>query len=385
MKKIFSIFSLLVVLAINNSCKNDLDATAPYKESIVVYGLIDPADSVNYIRVNRVFLGQGDATQVAQIQDSVYFKPGEASVVVEKYFNGALKQSYLFSETYEKSLVPGAFNTNQLIYKSTQKFKTDTVLFGNLSVDFEYVLRVKNHKTGTTFESSKIKLVKNVASNSRQACSQSMGNNCFLYDLTANVFISPYVLASGPVMTGVVISTPTNCAMTGCFMNMYYREVLLADTSVKTGKKFTYDLGEQKAEDGRGGVTMDYSFSGKSFFEAMANSVVDNSSIKERIADSIVFTFYFAGNEYKLYREINNVSGSFGQEKPIYTNMKNGSFGVFSSRTKILVNKKMHDLAGPAIQVGIVDKKFLEFLRDPSYSYCRFRFRGPNYPVNTGC
>ena len=57
--KLISLIYLVFIVAIFNSCKNDLDALAPYKESIAVYGLIDPADSVNYIRVNRVFLGSG--------------------------------------------------------------------------------------------------------------------------------------------------------------------------------------------------------------------------------------------------------------------------------------------------------------------------------------
>ena len=227
--KLISLIYLVFIVATFNSCKNDLDALAPYKESIAVYGLIDPADSVNYIRVNRVFLGSGSAVDVAQIQDSVYFRPGEATVTVEKYWNGTLKQKYVFSETYEKPLQPGVFNTNQLIYKSTQKFKADSSI-GNFSGNyFEYKLVVKNNKTGAVFSSKKINLIKEIKSNSTsQLCSSiTNSNNCFFYDPNSIVFISAYQSLNGPSTTKIEFTTPKNCSFTSTNLVFYYRSVYL--------------------------------------------------------------------------------------------------------------------------------------------------------------
>ncbi len=155
MKKLIAFCLFGIAGLLFNSCKNDLDSLAPYSESIVVYSLIDPADSANYVRVNRVFLGEGDANQTAQIMDSVYFKPGEAIVSIEKYWNSIKKQTYVFTETYEKPLEAGAFNSNQLIYKSKQKFKSDSS--GKF---FEYKLIVKNNLSGKIYNSKNIKLIK---------------------------------------------------------------------------------------------------------------------------------------------------------------------------------------------------------------------------------
>lgn len=366
-----------MVLLNINSCKNDLDAMAPYKESIAVYGMLDPTDSVNYIRVNRVFLGAGDANQIAQIQDSVYFKPGEATVVVEKYWNGTLKQTYNFYETYEKPLEQGVFNVNQLIYKSTQKFKSDSS-----NKFFEYILKVTNVKTQTLFESEKINLVKDITSTPNQACG-TLGSTCFFNDPNSIINISPYVNTFGPIETRVKFATPRYCATSSVKLRFHYTEVNLDASTVK--KYFDFSLGEIDADVSTGGETMDFTFPGVTFYNALNSSIPDNNNVLERVADSITFHFYFGGAELQLYKDINNTSGSFGQEKPIYTNMKNGAVGVFSSRTKFLVNKKMFRCGLSGTQVNIINEAFLNFLRDSNYPYCRMRFRGPDCTPNPGC
>jgi len=371
--KIISLFSFIILIALFNSCKNDLDALAPYKESIAVYGLIDPADSVNYIRVNRVFLGNGSAVDVAQIKDSVYFKPGEANVTIEKYWNGLLKQKYIFNETYEKPLQTGVFNSNQLIYKSKQKFKADS-----LGRYFEYILKVTNTKTTTVFESEKIKLIKDVSTNPASSmCTATLGLNCFFNQ--SNISI----LTPANAKTKVMFYTPINCASTSFKLRMHYRNLFLNNSEERI--YFEFDRGNLNAETSTGGELMDFTFPGVNFYGALANGVPERTNLKERVIDSMTFHFYFAGNEFKLYQEINNTSGSFGQEKPIYTNMKNGAVGVFSSRTKVIVTKKMFDCSiSPDFQTNVISNQTRDALTISPYT-CRFRFRGPNCSTNTGC
>lgn len=56
------------------SCTNELDVTAPYKDTTIVYGLLSPNDSVQYIKIYKAFLGDGNAYTFAQVADSFYFK-----------------------------------------------------------------------------------------------------------------------------------------------------------------------------------------------------------------------------------------------------------------------------------------------------------------------
>jgi hypothetical protein len=134
MLKIRILFIAFASLLFFHSCKNDLDVLAPYKESVAIYGLLDNTDTINYIRVNKVFLGEGDATYMAQNADSVYFQPGEISVKLERIKNG-LTVSVTNPSTasmqinLRDTLIPlssGSFNTQQRIYYTKHPLYNDS-------------------------------------------------------------------------------------------------------------------------------------------------------------------------------------------------------------------------------------------------------------------
>ena len=52
------------------SCDKDLQINDDYKDITIVYGLLNPNDSLSYIRIEKAFLSDGDIFQAAQIPDS---------------------------------------------------------------------------------------------------------------------------------------------------------------------------------------------------------------------------------------------------------------------------------------------------------------------------
>src|SRR3989337_83336 len=81
--KIF-VYSLLIFSLLFGSCKNDLDVLAPYEEQIVAYCLLNPLDTVQYVKVTKSFLGDVDAFLMANQFDSVNFGANELTVSLEK-------------------------------------------------------------------------------------------------------------------------------------------------------------------------------------------------------------------------------------------------------------------------------------------------------------
>ena len=69
--KIFIIASFIVFFF---SCKNELNINAPYKEVPSVYAVLNPQDPIQMIRINKVFLGEGNANEMAQISDSINYR-----------------------------------------------------------------------------------------------------------------------------------------------------------------------------------------------------------------------------------------------------------------------------------------------------------------------
>ena len=44
----------MILMALFTACENEVYINAEYKETIVIYGLLDPQDSIQYIKVNII-------------------------------------------------------------------------------------------------------------------------------------------------------------------------------------------------------------------------------------------------------------------------------------------------------------------------------------------
>lgn len=104
---IFSVF-LLAVSAIF-SCKNEVKVNANWKEIIVVYGLLDPIDTVQFIRVEKAFLDEKTgALEIAKIADSLYLDSAE--VILSR-----------LDTSWSVSLQKYSINLNWLVYLAMTK------------------------------------------------------------------------------------------------------------------------------------------------------------------------------------------------------------------------------------------------------------------------
>lgn len=87
MKTTFSIPGMLILLFTSliflASCETEFDTYIESKATPVVYGVINPDDSLYQIRLSRSFVGPGNAYNYAQNVDSIYYP--EAEVYLETY------------------------------------------------------------------------------------------------------------------------------------------------------------------------------------------------------------------------------------------------------------------------------------------------------------
>ena len=73
MNKIFAFLAFVITLAVFTSCDKDIEINDDYKDITIIYGLLDPTDSISYLRIEKAFLSNGDIYQAAQIPDSNIF------------------------------------------------------------------------------------------------------------------------------------------------------------------------------------------------------------------------------------------------------------------------------------------------------------------------
>ncbi|MFM2157292.1 MAG: hypothetical protein RL516_2041, partial [Bacteroidota bacterium] len=110
MKKtsVFLLLALAFGLLIS-SCDNSLDILDEYKETPIVYGLLNKNDTVHYVRIQKGFLGEGNALLMAQYTDSIYYDTSEVEVTIYSLINGQQTDTILLKPTFSKQKEEGLF------------------------------------------------------------------------------------------------------------------------------------------------------------------------------------------------------------------------------------------------------------------------------------
>jgi hypothetical protein len=138
-------FLLLSGVLFTVSCDNDIDLTAPYEEIGVIYGILDPSDSIHNVRIQKAFLGEGNALVMAQVTDSLYY-PDILDVRLHQIRNGVEITSFPLTRYIGPPKEPGDFPTTpNILYKTNGEV---------LARDSEYKIIVRNTQTGHIFQSS---------------------------------------------------------------------------------------------------------------------------------------------------------------------------------------------------------------------------------------
>ena len=299
--KLFKYLFLLPGLLYFASCNNDLEVIADWKETTIVYGILNQNDTAQYIRINKAFLGEGNALTMAQVYDSIQYG-NQLTVKLDRIKNGTVIESIPLQKDTSIIKLPGAFS-----YPNQVLFKTNNAIY----YDSEYELTIANNSTGKIIK-SKTKLVADF-SISKPTLSQHIIN---LYpDVKVSWITSVYGrLYDATVRFNYIEEDNT--------------------THIQTPKSLDMYLGSLKTQNLAGGETMQIVMKPEDFFSLLKNSFVADANIKRLLRSDhydIDIVISVAADEFNTYIEINMPSTGIAQEKPEYTNIENG-IGIFSAR-----------------------------------------------------
>ncbi len=314
MKKSLLVFA--IALLGFSACKNDFVVNAPFKEVPVVYGLLDYDSSMQYIKVERVFVDPvTSALLVAQKPDSLYYP---SSLVVEIMgFND--KNVQMTTHTF--SLVNG--DTIPGFQKEAGVFASSPNYFYRLKSKLNpaYYYRLSIRKAdGTVIASSKTNLVNN---------STFTNPNPFTnpyYITFVNRYSDPqdqvkYSFLSGKY--GKVFDV---------VVRMHYTEInkVSHDTSYKT-----IDCPVATnivASSDLTGENLEANYNGQNFFSYLNVHLKKDQNLA-RVATTFDILLYSGSAVFKTYMDVSLAQSGFtaGNVQPDYTNIENG-LGIFASR-----------------------------------------------------
>jgi len=342
MKKSIGFLLLSAVLGIF-SCKNDIDLAGEYKDTPIVYCLLNPAEGTHYIRIQKAFLINGNILETAKIPDSLKYDPSDLEVKIQA-INPATGQPPAFPDSLHNPII---FQYQTGSVQDTGIFATDGLMIykadKRLDDKLTYHLSITNTKLGKEV-TAETPLVRGFTFKNPNAGVMN--------------FNSPsgtgYTLRWGAATNGFVYQPE---------IIMRWTEVVLA-TGVSRADSVVWTITTKEstaAEASTPGTEMDFNLAQNSFYRFVGDNVAPNPNVK-RVIGNLRFKFYVGTEELNTYINVNKPSIGLIQEKPAYTNITNG-LGIFSGRSVFIKDMSFAEPAKDTLIVGTYTKD-LNFRRN---------------------
>ena len=308
---------LLLISTLFMACETDFEVNAEWKEVTVVYGILDQSQQQQYIKINKAYLGDGDALQMASVADSVNYNPEDLEVKIFKVnydeFSGSV-DTLSFVTLYDTILEKddGLFATDKNIIYTTP---TSPFFLTNNADEKDYILSIYNKKT-KRIVSAKSNLIHEL--NLDIPPSKPMG----FYGIIPN----PVVLPLDKSQTTVNWYHAKNGKIYQIIARIYYTDFFQNDTISNyidwTVHPDPYD----------GSSEMHYTFEGDVFVNTLATKITntDINLIARRLSHIDLF-FTVGSEDLYTYMAVNEPFEGIVQERPVFTNINNG-VGLFTCR-----------------------------------------------------
>lgn len=307
--------SLLVV-----SCDNEIDLTATYQEIGVIYGVLSPKDSIHIVRIQKAFLGEGNANVMAQVPDSIYY-PDILDVQMHRIKDGVDLGSFPLTRYIGPPKDDGFFpSTPNILYKSNGEI---------LSRDSEYKIVVRNTQTGHIFQ-AQTPIVDSIRVLRPTAVEKIRWAN-----------VNPVLVEYVPTANGKVYNLT---------IRFHYSEEIAGSGNI-VEKYIDWIFPNEIVNNPENISSIRKEIPGENFYKFVDQKLAPVQNLN-RYAGKLDF-IYAAGAEFLAnYIAINQATTSILTTPPYYSNVEGGT-GIFSSRyIQVQANKEMDAAALDLLKTG---------------------------------
>jgi hypothetical protein len=263
------------------SCDTSLNVNADYKNIPVVFSLLDKNDTIQYVKLNKAFLGNTSVSEMAQVSDSLNYN--EASVRIIKYYNNNVVGTYVFDRTDTIPKDEGYFaNDNNIIYV----YKGNIIGENENSADYKFVLDASIPNVNNV--SSETKLVSDVKISPPLGYNNpSLKNEIALY---ANYdYLAPeYEFKSGKYAKYFEY-----------FIEVEYYEKVNGVYRLKT---ISHSEGTKSASTINGEQAFPITLRGETFYKFLAEELSPSNT--DRVFYSLKYKFLSAGEDLSMYIDL---------------------------------------------------------------------------------
>ena len=324
MKRIIKLFLCSVISAaalFTSSCTTDFELNAEYDEIPIIFGILDQSVDTQFVKINKSFIGNGDNSTYAAINDSSLY----TNVIgrVEEYVDGALTETFPLEEMWVTNLDEGIFYTDsQKVYF----FVPTAIAKPYLNEDATYKLIVDVSEEAQPIE-AETNLIKDSDLKWSQLTRDGAAINGIIFADASTPLDNDYSTFSPKC------SPAENADKYEFKIRLHFTEVTYAGAS--TAKYIEWNLGEIIIVNGN----LKKEISGEAFYSAINNKLKNytyEADVNKRVIteDNIELIVTAANENLSLFIGINEPSTGVVTEQPIFTNVE-GGVGIFASRFSI--------------------------------------------------
>jgi hypothetical protein len=300
-------FVSLFILFFTVSCSEEIEMSKDDKQTAIVYGILDQNDEIHYIKINRAFVGPGNANDIAKIPDSSYFEKIDATIQEVK--NGTVTRTWELRDTLIENKEPGIF------YYPTQKvyyFKTlpSSPLLAESGVVYKLDINVNDGQFNVSGETQLISGINITSPQAIHAMSFHKGAGEFTsttisYNKGTSEMLEVKLLISIAEFRGSEVTNK------------------IIDWNIAKIESATSNVNNSTAN-------------GSAFYDVISKNVTNDPNITKRCLNSIEIQVTGATSDLQSYISVNKPSSSLAQNKPTFTNLKTTNnmriIGVFTAK-----------------------------------------------------
>jgi len=368
MIKLFSAFSIIVILF---SCNEQIELSGDFKETAIVYGLLDHSDSMHYVKITRAFIGPGNAVDIAQIEDSSYFNSVYATI--EELEGGTVTRTWVLSDTIIENK-----DTNGVFFAPTQKvyyFKTLPTTIST-SGAFGTVQTSPNPQLSSLNPNAQYRLIADINDGLFRVSATTDLVNGLTTNATSQNFTFKFASNPGEYKAqSVTISNTGNAHVVNAKIGINIAEYIGEDAVSQT---IDWTIGEN---DVMPNSSITFSAQGETFYNRVIDNVTNDPLIDQR--NFLGFEVVMTGGSEDLYNYItvNQPSSSLAQTKPTYTNLEVTNdyrvIGIFSSIQTIKTFRPFYVSPQQAFIRAIDKKSTQELCEGPITGLLQFCSKHP--------
>ena len=321
MKKVF--FAILTLFAFA-SCEVEFSPNAEWRETPVVYCLLDQDEDTTFVRVQRCFLGEDNNYHYAAIADSINYPQGALTVIMEEWNGQTDADGHMYRAGNAPRRVFG-FDYQEMLNK-------DSGLFYN-TIQPVYACPTAGQLDSTCVY--RLRIIKNSTADTIAQAETSLVYGDMRLTKPNNVTLFQFAGSSGSKTCEITWSAISGARQYQPIIRFFYRDFIVDQSTIPWDTTITPHYLDIPCNVVKSNLR-DPFFTTKleqNYFLSTIKSALQENVCNRNVIDTVLVFITCCSEPLAAYIYASHPGGAFNQEPFTYTNIE-GGLGVFASRRR---------------------------------------------------